>query len=98
MHSGGITIDNITKIEGTADLKVTIKNDRVTDLKFIIKDYRRFYTQAVRGKPIVAVPSFLSRIRLSFIHQALVGAKAASTRPRRILIMGFVPDQNRGPL
>jgi len=62
MHSGDITIDNITKIEGTAGLKVTVKDDQVTDLKFIIKDYRRFYTQAVKGKPIIAVPSFLSRI------------------------------------
>jgi coenzyme F420-reducing hydrogenase alpha subunit len=62
MHSGDITIENITKIEGTAGLKVTVQNDVVTDLKFIIKDYRRFYTQAVIGKPIIAVPSFLSRI------------------------------------
>lgn len=62
MHSFDINIDNITKIEGTAGLKVTVKDDVVTDLKFIIKDYRRFYTEAVKGKPIIAVPSFLSRI------------------------------------
>lgn len=62
MHTGEITIDSITKIEGTAGLKVTIKNNKVTDLKFIIKDYRRFYTSAVKDKPIMAVPSFLSRI------------------------------------
>ncbi|KKU47666.1 hypothetical protein A3H10_03135 [Candidatus Uhrbacteria bacterium RIFCSPLOWO2_12_FULL_46_10] len=62
MHSGEITIDNITKIEGTAGLKVTIENDRVKDLKFIIKDYRRFYTEAVKGKPYIAASSFLSRI------------------------------------
>jgi len=62
MHSGEVTIDNIAKIEGSAGLKVTIQDDKVTDLKFIIQDYRRFYTQAVKGKPIVAVPSFLSRI------------------------------------
>jgi coenzyme F420-reducing hydrogenase alpha subunit len=62
MHSGEITIDTITKIEGTAGLKVTVKDDKVEDLKFIIKDYRRFYTEAVKGKPIMAVPSFLSRI------------------------------------
>jgi coenzyme F420-reducing hydrogenase alpha subunit len=62
MHSGQITIDNITKIEGTAGLEVAIENDQVKDLKFLIKDYRRFYTEAVRGKPIIAVPSFLSRI------------------------------------
>lgn len=62
MHSGDITIENITKIEGSAGLKVTIQDDKVSDLKFLIQNYRRFYTQAVKGKPIVAVPSFLSRI------------------------------------
>ena len=62
MHSGNITIENITKIEGTAGVEVTIENDKVTDLKFIIKDYRRFYTEAVLGKPFIASPSFLSRI------------------------------------
>lgn len=62
MHSGDITIENITKIEGNASLKVTIENDAVKDLKFIISDYRRFYTTAVKGKPVIAVPSFLSRI------------------------------------
>ncbi len=62
MHSGKITIENITKIEGTAGLEVTVENNKVTDLKFMIKDYRRFYTEAVKGKPFIASPSFLSRI------------------------------------
>lgn len=62
MHSGEVTIENISKIEGTAGLSVTIKDDKVTDLKFMISDYRRFYTEAVRGKPIIAASSFLSRI------------------------------------
>jgi coenzyme F420-reducing hydrogenase alpha subunit len=62
MHSGNITIDNITKIEGTAGLEVTIEDGKVKDLKFLIKDFRRFYTQAVKGKPFIAAPSFLSRI------------------------------------
>lgn len=62
MHSGDITIENITKIEGNASLKVTIEDNAVKDLKFIIADYRRFYTTAVKGKPTIAVPSFLSRI------------------------------------
>ncbi len=62
MHSGDITIENITKIEGTAGLEVKIRDGNVVDLKFIIKDYRRFYTEAVKGKPIAAVPTFLSRI------------------------------------
>src|SRR3990167_4289630 len=62
MHSGEITIDNITKIEGTAGLKVTVEDGQVKDLEFIIKDYRRFYTEAVKGKPFIAASSFLSRI------------------------------------
>lgn len=62
MHSGEITIDNITKIEGTAGLKVTVEDGKVKDLKFIVKDYRRFYTEAVKGKPFISAPSFLSRI------------------------------------
>jgi sulfhydrogenase subunit alpha len=62
MHSGEITIDNITKIEGSAGLKVTIADDKVTDLELILQDYRRFYTEAVKGKPTAATPSFLSRI------------------------------------
>jgi len=62
MHSGNITIDNITKIEGTAGLEVVVDSGKVQSLKFLIKDYRRFYTQAVKGKPFIAAPSFLSRI------------------------------------
>src|SRR3712207_9381885 len=61
MHSRNITIDTITKIEGNAGLKVFIEDERVKDLQFIVGDYRRFYTTAVRGKRIKAVPSFLSR-------------------------------------
>ena len=62
MHTGEITIDNITKVEGSAGLKVVIENGAVKELKFILQDFRRFYTQAVKGKPIIAAPSFLSRI------------------------------------
>src|SRR3712207_1506902 len=62
MHSRNITIDTITKIEGNAGLKIIIEDDAVKDLQFIISDYRRFFTTAVRGRRVVAVPSFLSRI------------------------------------
>jgi coenzyme F420-reducing hydrogenase alpha subunit len=62
MHSGEINIENITKIEGGASLQVSVKDGQVDDLKFIIKDYRRFYTEAVKGKPYIAASSFLSRI------------------------------------
>src|SRR5215217_5665852 len=62
MPSRNITIDTITKIEGNAGLKVIIEDEAVKDLQFIVADYRRFFTMAVRGKRVVAVPSFLSRI------------------------------------
>jgi len=62
MHTADITINNITKIEGSAGLEIKIQNNQLTDLKFKILDYRRFYTQAIKGKPMLAAPSFLSRI------------------------------------
>lgn len=62
MHSGEIDIEHITKIEGSAGLNVKVKDGKVEELKFIIKDYRRFYTDAVKGKPYIAASSFLSRI------------------------------------
>lgn len=86
MHSGQITIDNITKIEGTAGLEVTIENDEVKDLKFLIKDYRRFYTEAVKGKPIIAVPSFLSRICGTCSLAHLFAALEAIEKSQEIVI------------
>jgi sulfhydrogenase subunit alpha len=62
MASRNIVIDAITKIEGNAGLKVVIEDEAVRDLQFIIADYRRFFATAVRGRRVVAVPSFLSRI------------------------------------
>lgn len=62
MHTADVTIDNISKIEGSAGLEVKIEDGYLKDLKFKIQDYRRFYTQAVKGKPMLTAPSFLSRI------------------------------------
>jgi coenzyme F420-reducing hydrogenase alpha subunit len=72
MHTNyDITIDSITKVEGNAQLKVTVENGNVIDLKFIIGDYRRFYTEAVKGKLYLGVPAYLSRIcgTCSIAHQ-----------------------------
>jgi coenzyme F420-reducing hydrogenase alpha subunit len=62
MNSRNITIETITKIEGNAGLEVVIEDETVRDLRFIVADYRRFFATAVRGKRVIAVPSFLSRI------------------------------------
>jgi len=62
MHSGDFTIDNITKIEGSAQVKVAVSDGKIQNLEFIIQDFRRFYTETVKGKPAISAPSFLSRI------------------------------------
>jgi len=43
-------------------LTIKVQNGRVADLKFSIAEFKRFYTQAIRGKDINAVPSMVSRI------------------------------------
>jgi sulfhydrogenase subunit alpha len=62
MPSRNVVIDTITKIEGNAGLRVIIEGEAVKDLQFIVADYWRFFAAAVRGRRIIAVPSFLSRI------------------------------------
>lgn len=57
-----ILIEEITKIEGNAGLEVAIEDGAVEYVRFMIRDYRRFFTTAVRGRRMAAVPSFLSRI------------------------------------
>lgn len=86
MHSGNITIENITKIEGSAGLDVTVVDGKVTDLKFAIKDYRRFYTEAVKGKPYIATPQFLSRICGTCSIAHLFAALEAIEKSQKIVI------------
>lgn len=60
--SWSIKLDEISKIEGAASLDIQISGGKVTDLKFSISEWKRFYTQAIQGKPAVAVPTLVSRI------------------------------------
>jgi len=64
MHTGNLdlTLDQITKIEGHATLSLKLRDGKVEELKFSIAEFKRFYTQAVRGKPILAVPQMVARI------------------------------------
>ncbi len=57
-----LTLDQITKIEGHAALHIKVVEGKVTECKFSIPEYKRFYTQAIQGKPIVALPQMVSRI------------------------------------
>lgn len=56
------SIDEVTKIEGSAGLDVTLKDGKVETVHFKIQEYKRFYTNAMVGKPVMAMPQLLSRI------------------------------------
>lgn len=52
----------LSKIEGHASLDIKIRKNKVEDVKLRVIENKRFYTQAVRGKPAIAVPALVSRI------------------------------------
>ena len=64
MHnqSFDLTLSEISKIEGAAALDLTVREGKVVDLKFKLTEYKRFYTQGIRGKTVPAVPQLLARI------------------------------------
>ena len=62
MHSFDLTLDKLTKVEGSASLEVRVKDDKVEYVHFEITEYKRFFTKAIEGKPIIALPQLLSRI------------------------------------
>ncbi|OIO21312.1 hypothetical protein COV61_02650 [Candidatus Micrarchaeota archaeon CG11_big_fil_rev_8_21_14_0_20_47_5] len=57
-----INIEGISKIEGHAALTVSVRDNIVQSAKLVINENKRFYTQAVRGKPFNTVPQLVSRI------------------------------------
>src|SRR3989344_5566209 len=57
-----ITIDQLTKIEGDASLRIKIVDGKAEKVEFSLVEYKRFYTEAIKGKPIMALPQLLSRI------------------------------------
>jgi sulfhydrogenase subunit alpha len=62
MHSFDITMENLSKMEGHADLCVKVVDDKVVDVKLQIMENQRFYEQAVRGQPCITAPQLMSRI------------------------------------
>lgn len=62
MHSFDITMENISKIEGHTDLDVKVKGGKVEYVHLKIIESKRFYTQAIRGKPAVNAPHQMCRI------------------------------------
>ena len=62
MHTFDLSMEHITKVEGNASLNLKVENGKVTDVKFAIEEYKRFFTDAMTGKPIAAIPAHLARI------------------------------------
>jgi len=57
-----INIDNLSKIEGHANLEVNVRKGKVDAVRLKISEAKRFFTQGVRGKPALNVPQLVSRI------------------------------------
>jgi coenzyme F420-reducing hydrogenase alpha subunit len=57
-----LSLEEISKIEGAAALDLSVKNGRVDKCRFKITEYKRFYTQAIKGKAALAAPALLARI------------------------------------
>src|SRR3989304_724125 len=62
MHNLDLSISDISKVEGKASCNIKIRKGKVEEVKFIIAEYKRFYTQAIRGKDIMALPQLTARI------------------------------------
>lgn len=62
MHTFDLTMEGITKIEGNAGLSLHVEEGKVTDVKFETLEYKRFFTEAMKGKSIMAIPQHLARI------------------------------------
>ena len=62
MHRIDLKIEHITKVEGDASMDVVVEDGKVTNVKFAIIEYKRFFTTAMKGKSIAAIPAHLARI------------------------------------
>ncbi|OGF28080.1 hypothetical protein A2303_00795 [Candidatus Falkowbacteria bacterium RIFOXYB2_FULL_47_14] len=57
-----VSINKLSKIEGHADLDIRIRDGKVEDVSLRVMENKRFFNQAVKGKPYNAVPQLVSRI------------------------------------
>jgi len=93
MHTFDITIENLSKIEGHTNLDVKVKNGKVEHVQLKISENKRFYTQAIRGKPAITAPQLMCRIcgTCSIAHllcciQAVENARGVITSDQTILL------------
>ncbi len=57
-----IGVENLSKIEGHAELEVKVNRGEVIDAKLVIDENKRFFVDSVMGKHALAVPQTVSRI------------------------------------
>lgn len=57
-----IRLENLSKIEGHGSLDIKIRDNKVKYVKLKITESKRFFTQAIRGKPAMTLPLLTSRI------------------------------------
>lgn len=62
MHNLDLTLSDISKIEGKASCEIKVRDGKVEKVQFSIAEYKRFYTQAIRGKDVVGLPQLTARI------------------------------------
>ena len=93
-----LSLEEISKIEGAAALDLSVKNGQVDKCQFKITEYKRFYTQAIKGKAAVAAPALLARIcgtcsnahilaAIKAVENALTITPSAQTLTLRRLVM-----------
>ncbi|MFH1631631.1 MAG: nickel-dependent hydrogenase large subunit [bacterium] len=57
-----LSLDGIAKVEGSCALDLKVRNGKVKDVKFMLPENKRFFTNAIKGKPLAAIPQLLARI------------------------------------
>lgn len=62
MTTFDLTMQEISKIEGKAGLDVKVEDGKVVSCHFAITEYKRFYTQAIRGADVFGLPQLTARI------------------------------------
>ncbi|MBU0467321.1 MAG: nickel-dependent hydrogenase large subunit [Nanoarchaeota archaeon] len=62
MKTCDISIQNISKIEGHADLDVKVRDGKVEKVTLAFTDNKRFFTQAIRGQSVETLPQAVARI------------------------------------
>lgn len=93
MHNLDLSISDISKIEGKASCDIKISGGKVEEVKFTIAEYKRFYTKAIKGKDIAALPQLTARIcgtcsnaHLLCAVKAVENAVGLNVSPQTILL------------